>query len=97
MRTEDLKKMDFTRLRAGQRESAVKEVKTWLILDCIAEREKIEPSEEEVNHEIETLAKQSRQPVDEVRARLTRDGVLETIRGRLRHEKTLDYLYRKTA
>ena len=97
MRTEDLKKMDFTRLRAGQRETALKEVKAWLILDRIAEREKIEPSEEEVDHEIEALAKQSRQPVDEVRARLTRDGVLETLRGRLRHEKTLDYLYRKTA
>jgi trigger factor len=97
MRTEDLKKMDFARLRAGQRESALKEVKVSLILDRIAELEKIEPSDEEVNQEIEALAHQARQPVEEVRTRLTRDGALDRIRNRLRNEKTLDYLYRRSA
>jgi trigger factor len=97
MRTEDLKKMDFARLRAGQRESALKEVKVSLILDRIAELEKIEASEEEVNQEIEALAHQARQPIEEVRTRLTRDGALDRIRNRLRNEKTLDYLYRRSA
>jgi trigger factor len=97
MRAEDLKKMDLTRLRVGQREQAVKEVKLSLILDRIAEAEHIEATEEEINKEVEALAGQAKQPVEEVRARLTRDGVLDRIRRRIRSEKTLDYLYRQPA
>ena len=37
MRTEDMKRMDFTRLRAGQHDAALREVKADLILDQIAE------------------------------------------------------------
>ena len=97
MRREDLEKMDFARLRAGQREAALKEVKMTLILDRIADREHIEATDQEVNQEVEALARQTQQSVDEVRARLTQDGVLDRIRGRLRNEKTLDYLYRRPA
>ncbi|MFB3917563.1 MAG: trigger factor [Terriglobales bacterium] len=97
MRAEDLKKMDLTRLRSGQRESAVKEVKVALILDRIADLEKIEVSDEEVNKEIESLATQSRQTVEAVRARLTRDGALDRIRHRIRNEKTLEYLFHQSA
>jgi len=97
MRPEDLKNMDLTRLRAGQREAAVKEVKLSLLLDRIAEVEKIEASDAEVDREIELLAKHTKQAVEELRARLTREGALDRIRSRLRSEKTLDYLYRRTA
>jgi len=68
-----------------------------LILDRIAELENIEASDEEVNQEVEALAHQARQPVEEVRTRLTRDGALDRIRNRLRNEKTLDYLFRRSA
>ena len=97
MRAEDMKKMDFSRLRAGQREAAVKEVKASLILDRIAEAEKIEVSEEELEKEVQALAAQSKQPADAVRARLTRDGALDRIRDRIRSEKTLDFLYSRSA
>jgi trigger factor len=89
--------MDFTRLRAGQRESALKEVKVALILDRIAELEHIEVSDEEVDRELGAVAKQSNQPLEQVRARLTRDGALDRIRNRIRSEKTLDYLFRRSA
>ncbi len=72
MRTEDMKRMDFARLRAGQREAALREVKASLILEQIADEEKIEVSDEEFEREIEALAKQSKQTVEQVRARLTR-------------------------
>jgi trigger factor len=97
MRPEDLKKMDFARLRVAQRESAVKEVKVSLILDRIADLESIEVTDEDVDRELEAVARQSRQPVEEVRARLTRDGALDRIRSRIRNEKTLDFLYRRSA
>jgi len=97
MRTEDMKRMDFTRLRAGQREAALREVKASLILEQIADEEKIEVGDEEFDREIEALAAQSKQTVEQVRARLTQDSGLDRIRHRLRNEKTLDSLYRRSA
>ncbi|MFZ0296220.1 MAG: trigger factor [Candidatus Sulfotelmatobacter sp.] len=97
MKMEDLKKMDLPRLRAGQREQALSDVKSSLLLERIADLEKIEVSDEEVNREIDSLAKQSKQTSEAVRARLTEDGGLDRIRMRIRSEKTLDFLYRQSA
>ena len=97
MRSEDIKKMDFNRLRAGQRDQAVQEVKASLLLEKIADQEKIEVPDEEVEREIEALAAQSKQTAEEIRARLTRDGAVDRIRNRIRSEKTLDFLYHQSA
>jgi trigger factor len=97
MRPEDMKKMDLNRLRAGQRDQAVQEVKASLLLDRIADLEKIEVSDEEIDHEIEALALQTKQTSEAVRARLTRDGALDRIRNRIRNEKTLNFLYHQSA
>jgi len=97
MKAEDIKKMDLNRLRVGQREQALQEVKASLLLDKIAEEEKIEVSDEEINGEIDALARQSKQTPEAIRARLTRDGALDRIRNRIRSEKTLDFLYRQSA
>jgi len=97
MKAEDIKKMDLNRLRVGQREQALQEVKASLVLDKIAEEEKIAVSDEEINGEIDALAKQSKQTPEAIRARLTRDGALDRIRNRIRSEKTLDFLYRQSA
>jgi len=97
MRTEDMKKMDFQRLRAGQREAALRELKTSLLLDRIADAEKIEVGDEEIENEIKALAEQTKQPAESVRARLTRDGALDRIRNRIRNEKTLEFLYQRSA
>ena len=97
MRQEDMKKMDFGRLRAGQREQAVQEVKAGLLLEKIAEEEKIEVGDAEIDAEIESLARQTNQAPDAIRARLTRDGALDRIRNRIRNDKALDFLYRQSA
>ena len=97
MKAEDIKKMDLNRLRVGQREQALQEVKASLLLDKIAEEEKIEVSDAEIDREIEALATQSKQTPEAIRARLTRDGALDRIRNRIRSEKTLDFLYRQSA
>lgn len=97
MRSEDMRRMDFDRLRAGQRESAVREVRASLLLDRIAEREKVEVTDQEMDSEVEALARQMRQTPEAIRARLTREGALDRIRNRIRHEKTLDLLYRRSA
>lgn len=97
MKVEDMRKMDWGRLRDGQREAARREVKASLLLDKIADTEKIEVGEEEIDRELEAVAKQSQQPVDAVRARLTENGGLDRIRTRLRNDKALDFLYRRSA
>ena len=97
MRPEDMKKMDFGRLRAGQRDQAEREVRIALMLEKIADKENVEVSDEELNSEIEALALQAKQPVESVRSRLTQDGGLARIRSRIRSEKTLDFLYNRSA
>jgi trigger factor len=94
---EQMKKMDLSRLRAGQREQAIHDVKAALLLERVAEEENVQVSDEELNQELESLARQSKQTSEAVRARLTRDGGLDRIRTRIRNEKTLDFLYHQSA
>jgi trigger factor len=85
MKMEELKKMDLPRLRSS------------LLLERIAELENIGVGDEEVQREVESLAQQTKQTSEAVRARLTQDGGLDRIRNRIRSEKTLDFLYRQSA
>jgi trigger factor len=94
---EQMKKMDLNRLRAGQREQAIHDVKAALLLERVAEEENVHVSDEELNRELEALARQSKQPSEAVRARLTRDGSLDRIRTRIRNDKALEFLYRQSA
>ena len=93
MQTEQMRKLDFTRLRAAQRDSAVAEVKANVLLDRIAGEENITVSDEEMDHELQMAALQSREPLDTLKARLTNDGGLARIREQLKREKTATALY----
>ncbi|MGZ7091147.1 MAG: trigger factor [Candidatus Angelobacter sp.] len=93
MKTEDMRRMDFGRLRAGQQDFAVKEVKSSVLLAKIAIKENIQVSDEELEREIEAMAAQMQQPVEEVRKRLTEDNAVERLRDRMRSEKALNLLY----
>ena len=97
MKMEDMKKMDLPRLRAGQRDQALQDVKSSLLLERIAELEKIEVGDEELNKELDALASQTKQTPEAVRSRLTQDGGLDRIRNRIRSEKTLEFLYHQSA
>jgi trigger factor len=94
---EQMKKMDLNRLRAGQRDQAIHDVKAALLLERVSEEENIQVSDEELAQELESLAHQSKQTSEAVRARLTRDGGLDRIRTRIRNEKTLEFLYHQSA
>jgi trigger factor len=94
---EQMKKMDLNRLRVGQRDQAVHDVKAALLLERVAEAEDLQVSDEELNQELESLARQSKQTSEAVRARLTPDGGLDRIKTRIRNDKTLDFLYHQSA
>lgn len=93
MKTEDMRRMDFGRLRTGQREAAVKEVKSNVLLAKIAIKEKIQISDEELETEIAAMAQQMQQSVDEVKKRLVQDNAVDRLRDRMRSEKALNFLY----
>jgi len=82
MQTEQMRKLDFGRLRAAQRDGAVAEVKTNILLDRIAAEEEIHISDEELDSELQLAALQSREPLDTLRTRLTADGELAKIRNK---------------
>ena len=95
MNPEQMRKLDFGRLRSAQRDSAVAEVKAHLLLDRIAEKEGVTVSEEELDRELQLAALQSREPYETLRQRLTDDGGLSRIREQLKREKTATALYER--
>jgi trigger factor len=95
MRPEQMRKLDFNRLRATQRDSAVAEVKTQILVDRIADEENIVVSNEEMDNELQLAALQSREPVDALKVRLTQEGGMARIREQLRREKTAAVLYER--
>jgi trigger factor len=95
MDTDQMRNLDFARLRAAQRDSAAGEVKTFILLDRIAHEESITVSDEELDRELQLAALQSREPIDTLKVRLTQDGGLARIREQLRREKTASVLYER--
>lgn len=95
MQPEQMRKLDFTRLRAAQRDSAIAEVKTNILLDRIAGEENITVSDEDLDKELQIVSIQSREPLDALKVRLTKDGGLARIREQLRRDKTASILYER--
>jgi trigger factor len=95
MESEQMRKLDFARLRAAQRDNALAEVKTNLLLDRIAEAEALTVSEEEFDRELQLAALQAKEPVEVLRRRLTEDGGLVRIREQMKREKTANLLYER--
>lgn len=93
MTADQMRKLDFTRLRSAQRDSALAEVKTQLILDKIAQAEGIEVPDEEVQKEIQIASIQTGESPDALQQRLTQEGGLNRIREQLLREKTATVLY----
>jgi trigger factor len=95
MQPEQMRKLDFTRLRAAQRDSALAEVKTNILLDRIAGEENITVSDEDLDKELQIVSIQSREPIDALKVRLTKDGGMARIREQLRRDKTASILYER--
>ena len=97
MSSDDMRKLDFGRLRAAQRDQAVAEVKASLVLDKVAELEGVQVDDEEVEREVYVMSLQAREPVVTMRERMVQDGSLSRMREQMRREKTGAVLYEKLA
>lgn len=82
--------IDWQGIREGQREQAEREVRGAFVLDRIAETENIEVTEEEINGELEQYAESSNQTLGALKARLTKEGALDSIKEQIRSRKALD-------
>ena len=85
--------LDWAKLKETQREKAMRNVKASLLLEKISEKENIHASKEEVDREVQRVARQEREPVAVTRAKLEKDGALGRISGHIQAEKTLQFLF----
>jgi len=86
-------KLDWQKVRESQKDRAGRDVKASLLLDRIADREAIGATQEEVDREVQRVARQQREAVAMVRAKLQKEGALARIAGHIRTEKTLNFLF----
>jgi trigger factor len=84
--------VDWVSLRRKQEDRAKDDVKAELVVDRIATEEKIDVTEEELNHELEHMASHNGQSAEALRASLTKQGTLDRMKAKLRSDKTLDWL-----
>ena len=84
--------MNWEGAREELKGQAVNDVRATMLLDQIAETENITVSDEEIEAEIEAYATASRQPIEQIRAALTKEGGERSIAHRLRNRKALDLL-----
>jgi len=86
--------IDWKKIREDSRPDAMREVQGSLILEKIAEAEKIEVTAEEVDEIIREMAQERRETPAALKTRLTRDGMLARIESSRRNQKALDLIYR---
>jgi trigger factor len=85
--------LDWNKLREQQGERATQDVKASLLLDKVADSESIHATSEEVDRELQRIAKTEREAVAALRMRFEKDGTLGRIASRIRTEKTLNFLF----
>jgi trigger factor len=90
----DKANVDWEQLRDELRPAAEKEVRGSLILDRVAEAEKFEVSEEELDDSIREAASEARETPATLKTRLTQSGGLARLHSSRLREKALDHIAR---
>lgn len=85
--------LNWDSIKTAQREPATREVKASLLLSKVTEREGIAATREEVDKQVELIARQRRESFPTARIRLEKDGTLGRIASHIQTEKTLDFIF----
>jgi trigger factor len=83
---------DYQKMLEELRPGAEKAVKRALLIEAIAAREGLAPTDADVDAEVERLAQSSQRPAAAVRSLLEQGGDLERLRLSLEEKRTLDFL-----
>lgn len=87
--------LNLDRMRDELRQRALLEVKGYLLLEAIAEKEKIEASDDDLDRHFQKLSTELQQPPEKVKAAFRRQDSLESLKARLRQDKALAFLLGK--
>ena len=86
------RQINWEERQAEERKRAQNDVRLALLLGAVADAEKINVTREDLDNEIERIAASVGQTVDEIEARLTKEGSLSSIENRLRSDKVVNFL-----
>lgn len=84
--------LDWEKARDSLKQQAGYDLRGSLLIERIADEEKIDVSQQEIDDEINAIADASKQSPEQVRTILTKQGGERSIAGRLRNRKALDFL-----
>ncbi|HLV31154.1 MAG TPA: trigger factor [Chitinispirillaceae bacterium] len=73
-------------------ETAIRSIKRQRIIDYVASKEKIKPTKEEVDNEIQKVAEMYNQQFENIKQVFRQNGTTLRIRDDIKERKTLDYL-----
>jgi len=88
---------DYQKMLEELRPGATAAVRRALLIEAIAAQEHLEPTDADVDAEIERIAQASRRPPPAVRAMLEQNGDLDRIRIGLAEKRTLDFLIERAS
>ncbi|NUO07309.1 MAG: trigger factor [Candidatus Brocadia sp.] len=91
---EEIQKKTET-IKNASAESVVRELKASLILDYIAEKEKIFVTENEVEHQIANISRAYNTETTRIRKQLERQGNLSYLRNDMRENKVVNFLLKE--
>ena len=79
--------LDYAKLRADVREQALTQVRGRLLLDAIADAEKLDATEEDIQAELVKLAEDLKTSLPKLQQRMRGKEERETLRNQVRHDK----------
>jgi trigger factor len=85
--------LDWKKVKETQRDKALREVKASMLLSRVAERETIAATRDEVDREVDRMARQNREPFAAARLKYEKDGTLGRIANHIQTDKTLNFLF----
>jgi trigger factor len=92
---QSLSKEGMNKIQKEAKEKAERNIKNHLILNKIAEAEKLEVSEEDISKELDSIAKANKMPLASVRQAMDKEDKLEELKQNLLLRKTVDFLVKK--
>jgi trigger factor len=87
--------LNIDKMRDELRQRALLEVKGYLLLEAIAEKEKLEATEDDLTKHFEKMAGELKQPAEKIRQAFRRNDSLDSLKARLRQDKALAFLLSK--
>jgi trigger factor len=93
----DLQHLGVTeeKLHEDYRPAAEKQVRTYLVLEKIAEKEGVTATDEEVEKRLQEISEKSRQKLEAIKAYYEKNGLLPEVRAGILNEKILDLLLQR--